>query len=78
MFEEFRAEAGDYAFDEQQEEAAGQDMYAFKETAAPPKHFLGMTPAQRFIIALMVLLMTCILSSFLLLVAERIAPPFLS
>ena len=79
MFEEFRAEAGDYSFDEGLEETSQPDVYAFKESAAQRKrYFLGMSPAQRFIVAVMILLMTCILSSFLLLVTERIAPPFLS
>jgi hypothetical protein len=78
MFEEFRAEGADYAFDEEPEEAGEQDVYALNETDAPRKgYFLGMTPVQRFIIAVLLLLMTCILSSFLLLVTERIAPPFL-
>ena len=79
MFDEFRTEAGDYAFEEEQENDLEQDAYAFKESAAPRKqYFLGMTPPQRFVIAVMVLLMACLLSSFLLLVTERIAPPFLS
>ncbi len=78
MFEEFRAEAGEYSFDEGLEERPEQDVYAFKESAAPRKsYFLGMTPVQRFIVAVMILLMSCILSSFFLLVTERIAPPFL-
>jgi hypothetical protein len=104
MFENFRAESGDYAFnegafnegafgdgafderafdegafDDGQKEGSERDVYAFKEAADTRKrYFLGMTPVQRFVIAVMILLMTCILSSFLLLVSERIAPPFLS
>ncbi len=39
-------------------------------------HFLGMTPVQRFVIAVMILLMVCVLSSFFLLVTERIYLPF--
>jgi hypothetical protein len=79
MFEEFRSEVGDFSFDEAIEPESEQDVYAFQEKAAPPKRtFLGMTPVQRFVIAVMLLLMTCILSSFFLLVSERITPPFLS
>jgi hypothetical protein len=79
MFEEFRSEVGDYSFEEASETESEQDVYAFKEKAASPKRtFLGMTPVQRFVIAVMILLMTCILSSFFLLVSERITPPFLS
>jgi len=40
------------------------------------RHFLGMTPLQRFVIAVMVLLMVCVLGSFFLLVTERIYLPF--
>jgi hypothetical protein len=39
--------------------------------------FLGMTPFQRFIIAVILLTITCLLSSFCLLVTERVVPPFL-
>ncbi len=38
--------------------------------------FLGMTPVQRLIISVMLLMMVCILSTFCLLVTERIALPF--
>lgn len=38
--------------------------------------FLGMTAMQRFIIAVMLLMMTCILSTFCLLVTERVYLPF--
>jgi hypothetical protein len=41
----------------------------------PERHFLGMTPGQRFVIALMLLIITCILSSFCLLVTETVVPP---
>ena len=40
------------------------------------KKWLGMTPVQRFVIALMLLMMTCILSTFCLLLTERISLPF--
>jgi hypothetical protein len=41
-----------------------------------PQHFLGMTSFQRFVIAVMILLMVCVLGSFLLLVAEKLYLPF--
>jgi len=40
--------------------------------------FLGMTPVQRFVIALMMLVIVCILSSFCLIVSEKVVLPFLS
>ena len=47
----------------------------FQELSKPlesPKRFLGMTPFQRFVIALLLLFVTCILSAFCLLVTERV------
>lgn len=79
MFDEFRQEAEDFSFEEAFETEDEKDAYSFKEDTAPKKRsFLGMTPIQRFVIAVLLLMMTCILSSFFLLVTERIAPPFLS
>jgi hypothetical protein len=79
MFDEFRQEAEESSFEDASNAEDEQDVYAFREGPAPQKRsFLGMTPVQRFVIAIMLLLMTCILSSFFLLVTERIAPPFLS
>jgi hypothetical protein len=37
---------------------------------------LGMTAAQRFVIVLMMLFMTCILGTFCLIITEKIVPPF--
>ncbi len=39
--------------------------------------FLGMTPVQRFVIALMLLVIACVLSAFCLIVSEKIVLPFL-
>jgi hypothetical protein len=41
----------------------------------PRPQFLGMTPAQRFILALLLFLTTAILSVFCLLVTGRVALP---
>lgn len=38
--------------------------------------FLGMTAPQRFIIALMLLGMTCVCGTFALLIFEKVVPPF--
>jgi hypothetical protein len=43
----------------------------------PPARLLGMTPFQAFIVALMLLVITCLLSSFCLLATGRVVPPFL-
>jgi hypothetical protein len=42
----------------------------------PETQFLGMTPAQRFVIALMIFMMICILGSFFLLITEKVWLPF--
>jgi hypothetical protein len=42
----------------------------------PPTRFLGMTPFQAFIVALMLLVITCLLSSFCLLATGRVVLPF--
>jgi hypothetical protein len=47
------------------------------EIFLPEKRFLGMTALQRFFIAVMLLMMTCILGTLFLLVFERVALPFL-
>lgn len=67
MFEDFRQQAVEDAF---------EDLEAQNQVAAPPRsnRFLGMTPPQRFIIALMLLMMTIILGTLCLLVTERMVP----
>ena len=52
--------------------------YEYQE--APPvagaqTQFLGMTPQQRFVIAVMLLMMVCILGAFFLLITGSIALP---
>jgi len=44
----------------------------------PPRgDFLGMKPGQRFVIAVMLLLLTCLISSFCVLVTEKVVLPFM-
>jgi len=72
MFEDFRKQAEEANFpDEDQDE----DM---QMEAAPTQqgNFLGMTPAQRFILALMLLFMTIILGGLFLLVTSKVTFPF--
>ncbi len=71
MFEDLREDAdfveeddADYNY---QESAAGAPAQA---------QFLGMTPIQRFVIAFLILMMTCILGLFFLLITETIWLPF--
>ena len=70
-------------FDDLREQADTSSFFDEEETPLPevtslgPKYFLGMTPVQRFVVALLILMATCILSAFCLLVTEKIVLPFL-
>jgi len=68
MLDELREQADATSFEE--------ETPLFEETPPPKKPFLGMQPWQRFVIALMILFMACILSTFCLLVTEKIVLPF--
>lgn len=46
------------------------------ETLPKERPFMGMTPVQRFVIALMLLVIACVLSAFCLIVTEKIVLPF--
>ena len=69
-------------FDDLREQADASSLFDDQESSLPevsslgPKHWLGMTPAQRFVIGLILLMSACILSAFCLLVTEKIVLPF--
>ncbi len=75
MFDNLREQSNSTPFYE------GEDQFREAEglTAAPPRkppsngHFLGMTPAQRFFIAVMLLIAVCALGAMLLLVTGRVS-----
>lgn len=80
FFDDMREEASDSPFFADLEEES-QDTFDYADFAGEPParsvdHLFGMTPAQRLVIAVMLLGMVCILSAFCLLVTERIALPF--
>ena len=73
MFDDFRDQTDDSSFfDAEKVEEARLEMFG------PEHHFLGMTPFQRFIVAVMLLLMIIILGVLFLLVTSRIALPVVS
>jgi hypothetical protein len=75
MFDDLRQQAAQGPLGQPEEEE--QDVYAMKETPVQNRdRLLGMTPVQRFVIAIMLLMMTLILSSLCLLVTEKIYLPF--
>jgi hypothetical protein len=72
--------------DDLREQASSSDLFEgeengfeYSDAKAPQKTlklFLGMTPVQRLVITVMILLMICVMGSFFLLVTERIYLPF--
>lgn len=68
MFEDFRQQAVEDNFEDPEEH---NQVFTLPRS----NRILGMTPPQRFVLAVMLLMMTIILSSLCLLVTERIVPP---
>ncbi len=68
MIDDLREQASELAIDENEPAVSGTQTYQ--------DIILGMTPAQRFIIAVMLLMTTCLVSAFCLLVTGKIALPF--
>lgn len=74
MLDNFRDQANVSPFlDEEEEEVLAKEE---KSPRISQRRFLGMTPAQRFVIAAMLLIMTCIIGAFFLLLTESIVLPF--
>ncbi len=73
MLDDLREKAGESEFFMDDEAA-----YSYSKTAIAngPSLFLGMTPAQRFVIAVLVFLMVTVLGSFCLLITEKVYLPF--
>ncbi len=85
MLDDLREQAGDTSYDEFEDDnealfenfddADGDGGKSKRKGGrAKSKHFLGMTPIQRFIIALMLLVVICVSAGFLLIVTGRIVP----
>jgi hypothetical protein len=75
-YDSFRPQADDNIFLEPEkpaEEAASVSPY--RRPRRRRGNFLGMTAKQRFVIAVMVFMLTCLLGTFCLLVTQRIVPP---
>jgi hypothetical protein len=70
MLDDFREQA-DNSLMFEDEEGSGFDKPAKR------RPFMGMAPVQRFVIALMLLVIACVLSSFCLIVTEKVVLPFL-
>lgn len=73
MYEDLRKDVEESGgFDDADNDMESMDTYRYTHN-----HFLGMTPLQRFIIALMLFLVVLIMSALWLLVTEKIVPPFI-
>jgi hypothetical protein len=72
MFDDFRKQIDDTSFFNEDDKQPQSEMLKQKH------YFLGMMPVQRFIVALMLLLMTIILGVLFLLVTSRISLPIFS
>jgi hypothetical protein len=65
MLDDFRQQADETPFEEEE----------IRRPYRPKKYFLGMSPFQRFVLASMLLIIICVLSSFALLVTEKVVIP---
>ena len=59
------------------EEESMQEDLRLEQDSQKENLFLGMTAPQRFVIVLMMLMMTCVLGTFFLVATEKIVLPFL-
>jgi hypothetical protein len=73
MLDEFREDANASPYFEDETEEYFEEVRSYSGR----KKILGMTAAQRLVIAVMILIMTCVVGSLMLLVFERVVPPAL-
>jgi hypothetical protein len=73
MVDDLRDKAVDQEFYDEFEDDYDYESYY----STGPKLFFGMTPIQRLVIALIILLMACVMGLSLLLVTEKVLFPFL-
>jgi hypothetical protein len=69
MFDDLRDQADDTDFQDE------NDVFSHRSTRSRSQFFLGMTPIQRFVIAVMLFMMASILGTFCLLVTEKVIFP---
>jgi hypothetical protein len=75
MFEDFRKQADESSFESH--EAETEDLQDELEMDEPEVHFLGMTPAQRFALLVLLFVMTSIVGILFLLLTNRLELSFL-
>ena len=72
MLDDLREQSNDFDYSGEIGDVFDYGPDDYQSTRSPL--WLGMTPWQRFVIAVMLLMMTCILGTFCLLVTETIDP----
>ena len=75
MLDDLRNDADFQEEELQLEEAPQSTKRILRRRSRGP--FLGMTPSQRFVIALMLFLMVCVLGAAVLILTESMVLPFL-
>ncbi len=75
MFDDLREQADSPFADDEPYYDFEEDEELVLPPRQPEERILGMTAAQRLVIAAMVLMMTCLLSVFCLMIAGKIALP---
>lgn len=73
MFEDFRKQVEEAAFAAESQDEPPK----VEEPHDPDGYLLGMTPFQRFIVALLLLMMTIIVGSLFLVVTMKVYLPFM-
>ena len=74
MLDDLREQANSSFLDDFDDDSLDETSY---EPLTPRGHFLGMKPAQRFVIAILLLFLTCLISTLCLLATEKIVLPIL-
>ena len=75
MLNDLREQASDPEFFAD-DDGESYEFSDYTEYKAKPQLYLGMTPIQRFVIAVLILLMVGVMGSFFLLVTEKVYFPF--
>jgi hypothetical protein len=73
MLDNLRDSASESPFFQEEESPPEGPKSSYRR---PSKTLLGLTAFQRFILALLLFFMTCVVGSFLLLITQRVVPNF--
>jgi ABC-type Na+ efflux pump permease subunit len=74
MIDDFRQQADAGSFLDDDDELDGETTKTPKEMQVSGQRILGMTPVQRFVIAFLLLILTCLFSALCLLASGKVVP----